>query len=142
MIEQAQDFRDESDALFALLDPLDEQDWSRKTQFKDWTINDVIAHLHFADYAADLSLKDGAAFKDFARRLTAPIKPGGRRLDATHDWLGGTRNRALLERWREFYRATADRFAGGDPTQRVGWYGPVRGGRRSIQASLLDTRAP
>src|SRR5579859_5694083 len=111
MIEQAKDFRDEADALFALLDPLDERDWNRKTQFKEWTINDVIAHLHFADYAADLSLKDGAAFKDFARSMMAPPKPGARRLDATHAWLDGARNRVLLNRWRDFYRAMADRFA-------------------------------
>ena len=45
MIQQALDFQAESDALFALLDPLTDQDWERKSQFKEWTINDVIAHL-------------------------------------------------------------------------------------------------
>src|SRR5712692_7418259 len=132
MIEQARDFRDEADALFALIDPLDELDWERRTQFKDWTINDVIAHLHFADYAADLSLKDSAAFKEFARKLAAPVKPGGRRLDATHEWLGGARNRVLLNCWRDFYRAMADRFAAADPKQRVVWFGPDMSVRSSI----------
>jgi uncharacterized protein (TIGR03084 family) len=141
MIEQATDFRDEADALFALIDPLDERDWSRKTRFKDWTINDVIAHLHFADYAADLSLSDGAAFKDFARSMMVPPKPGERRLDATHQWLGGMKNHGLLVRWRDFYRAMADRFAAADPKQRVKWFGPDMSVRSSITARLMETWA-
>ena len=141
MIEQATDFRDEADALFALIDPLDDRDWSRKTQFKDWTINDVIAHLHFADYAADLSLSDGAAFKDFARSMMVPPKPGARRLDATHQWLGGMKNHGLLVRWRDFYRAMADRFAAADPKQRVKWFGPDMSVRSSITARLMETWA-
>jgi uncharacterized protein (TIGR03083 family) len=67
MIEQALDFREEADALARLIETRSEQDWERKTQFKEWTINDVIGHLHFSDFAADLSLRDGVAFKDFVR---------------------------------------------------------------------------
>jgi uncharacterized protein (TIGR03084 family) len=141
MIEQATDFRDEADALFALIEPLADSDWSRKTQFKDWTINDVIAHLHFADYAADLSLSDGAAFKDFARSMMVPPKPGARRLDATHQWLGGMKKHGLLVRWRDFYRAMADRFAAADPKQRVKWFGPDMSVRSSITARLMETWA-
>jgi hypothetical protein len=44
MLPQALDFRDESDALFALLDTLDDSDWARETQFKYWTPNDIVAH--------------------------------------------------------------------------------------------------
>src|SRR5579864_6981405 len=119
MLEQATDFRDESDALFALLDPLDEHDWERKTQFKEWTINDIVAHLHFGNYAADLSLKDSAAFTAFMRGFSSARKPGTRHLDLTHAWLEGTRNRALLDHWREFYREMADRFLVADPKKRV-----------------------
>ena len=43
MLDQALDFRVESDVFFDLLDSLEEPDWSRPTQFKDWTINDVLA---------------------------------------------------------------------------------------------------
>jgi hypothetical protein len=59
MLDQALDFRDESDALFALLDTLANDDWARETQFKRWTPDDIIAHLHMGNYAADLSLKSG-----------------------------------------------------------------------------------
>ena len=65
MLQQALDFRQESDAVFTLLDGLDDQDWGRKTQFKEWTLNDIIAHLHMGNHAADLSLQD-------TKRLSGP----------------------------------------------------------------------
>jgi uncharacterized protein (TIGR03084 family) len=141
MVEQATDFRDESDALFDILDPLDERDWDRKTQFKDWSINDIVAHLHFGNYAADLSLKDSAAFTAFMRGFSSARKPGTRHLDLTHAWLDDTRNRALLNRWREFYPEMADRFLVADPKKRVPWVGPTMSVRSSITARLMEAWA-
>ena len=69
MLQQALDFRGESEAVFALLDGLKDQDWGRKTQFKAWTINDIVAHLHMGDYAADLSLQDANTFLDLVKRI-------------------------------------------------------------------------
>ncbi|MGH7842896.1 MAG: TIGR03084 family metal-binding protein [Candidatus Binataceae bacterium] len=141
MIQQAIDFRDESDALFALLEPLDDRDWERKTQFKDWTINDVLAHLHFGNYLADLSLKDADAFTALMRNNAAARKPGASHLSITHAWLDGIRHRALLDRWRDFYRETAEHFAVADPKQRVRWVGPDMSVRSSITARLMETWA-
>ena len=141
MVEQATDFRDESNALFNLLEPLDEHDWDRRTQFKDWTINDIIAHLHFGNYAADLSLKDSAAFTAFMRGFSAARKPGTRHLDLTHAWLDGIRNRALLDRWHDFYPEMADRFLVADAKKRVPWAGPTMSVRSSITARLMETWA-
>ena len=139
MIQQAFDFRDESDALFALLEPMSDSDWARATQFKRWTLNDIVAHLHLGNYLADLSLKDSAAFTEFMRGLAS--KPGGRRLDSTHAWLDGLRNHALLDRWREFYREMADRFAVSEPRKRVKWVGPDMSVLSSITARLMETWA-
>jgi uncharacterized protein (TIGR03084 family) len=141
MLQQARDFCEESEALFALLGSLEEQDWQRKTQFKGWTINDVIAHLHFGNYLADLSLQDSAAFVDFVRNWMALGKQKGGHMAATHAWLDGTRNRALLERWRDFYREMTDRFVVADPKQRVKWVGPDMSVRSSITARLMETWA-
>ena len=115
MLDQALDFRVESDVFFALLDSLEEPDWSRPTQFKDWTINDVLAHIHLGNYLADLSLQDSRAFLDFIQTFGRANKKGASRLAATHEWLDGLCNRALLQRWREFYAAMSDRFADADP---------------------------
>ncbi len=103
MIQQAIDFRDESEALYRLLAPLSEADFERPTQFKGWTVHDVVSHLHAWNRAADLSLNDPPAFADFRTKLLTEMA-GGRALRAVEtDWLDGAKNRARLEQWREFY---------------------------------------
>jgi uncharacterized protein (TIGR03084 family) len=141
MLQQAIDFRDECDALFTLLSALEETNWAKKTQFKEWTINDIIAHLHFGDYAADLSLQGDVAFKDFVRQIAEANKQGLKHLEFVHVWLGQTKNRDLLARWRKFSLAMAERFAAADPKQRVLWFGPDMSVRSSITARLMETWA-
>ena len=46
-MKQTVDFLAECEALSAVLDPLDGDDFARPTQFKGWRIEDVIVHLHF-----------------------------------------------------------------------------------------------
>ena len=45
MFQQPLDFRDESEALYKLLESLGDADFDRKTQFKDWTVNAIISRL-------------------------------------------------------------------------------------------------
>jgi uncharacterized protein (TIGR03084 family) len=141
VLDQALDFRDESDALFQLIENLDDSDWTRATQFKHWTANDIIAHLHMGNYAADLSLKGGEEFANYARQLAELGGASGRHLDATHAWLGGMKTRELLRRWRVFYREMADRFVVADPRKRVKWFGPDMSVLSSISARLMETWA-
>jgi uncharacterized protein (TIGR03084 family) len=141
MLDQALDFRDESDALFALLDTLARRDWARETQFKRWTPDDIIAHLHMGNYAADLSLKSGDEFIAFGRRLAELGRHPAGHLDATHAWLGGIKNRDLLLQWRDFYREMADRFSVAEPRKRVKWFGPDMSVLSSISARLMETWA-
>jgi hypothetical protein len=56
VLQQAIDYRDECDALGGLLDGLDDEALRQTTGFRQWTINDVIAHLYLFDRAADLTL--------------------------------------------------------------------------------------
>jgi uncharacterized protein (TIGR03084 family) len=141
MLEQATDFREESEALFALLNPLSDGEWEQKTQFKGWTINDVVAHLHFGNYAADLSLQDSTAFVAFMQSRTSTRTQGGGHLGLTHAWLGGTKGRALLQLWRDFYLEMTERFVVADPKMRVKWVGPDMSVRSSITARLMETWA-
>ena len=62
MLEQAADFRAESDVLYDLLAPLSEDEFKRPTLFKEWTTNDILAHLHWGNMQADLSLNNEAKF--------------------------------------------------------------------------------
>ena len=141
MLHQAIDFRDECAALFEILDPLSGADWSRETQFKHWTIDDVVAHLHIFNVAAGLSLTDESAFTGFMARFNAAMKRGDGHLKFTHAWLDGSRGRELLGRWREGYLEIAGQFAEADPKARVKWAGPEMSVRSSITARLMETWA-
>lgn len=141
MLEQGQDFEAESDALLALLDYLDDADWQRETQFKRWTINDIIGHLHFFNYAADTGLRDSDEFAGLMRQVAAAAKQGTSHLAFTHSWLGGTKNGDLMQVWRDFYHEMAARFQRADPKKRVPWAGPTMSVRSSITARLMETWA-
>ena len=54
-MKQAFDFRDESSYLFDILKDLSENDLNTKTQFKKWTFNTIIRHLHVWNYAAKVA---------------------------------------------------------------------------------------
>ena len=47
MMPQANDFREECDAVAELLVPMTDVDFDRPTRFKAWTINHIMQHLHF-----------------------------------------------------------------------------------------------
>lgn len=138
MLEQAIDFREESEALYALLEPLSEEDFERQTRFKDWTLNDVIGHLHHWNWAADYSLRDGDAFQAWVNELMPEVTTHGIRT-VEKRWLEGLRGRKLLRTWRNFYLEMSERFEAADPKQRVKWAGPDMSVRSSITARLMET---
>ncbi len=141
MIEQAIDFRDESEALYTLIAAQDDGVFTRNTLFKDWTVDDVIGHLHMFNVAADLSLTDPEGFDAFLAGLMGALKQGRSMRAYTVEWLDGLAGRALLEAWRDTYRPMADRFAAADPKVRVKWAGPDMSVRSSITARLMETWA-
>ncbi|MFN3230730.1 MAG: TIGR03084 family metal-binding protein [Alphaproteobacteria bacterium] len=138
-LSTAWDFRDESDALYTLVAPLKSKDWERKTQFKDWTINDVIGHLHIWNHAALLSLQDEDAFSAFMNDAVGTMRGPGGHLAFTREWLDGASGLALLDRWRELYVEASEAFAAADPKKRVKWAGPDMSVRSSITARLMET---
>lgn len=140
VMPQAIDFRDESDALYALLKPVEESRFQTATQFKGWTIDDVLQHLHYFNWMAEISLLEPEKFKAeyaafSARRAETDF------LVATNERLGGLKGKALLETWRETVHKVADSFAPADPKQRVEWAGPSMSARSSITARLMETWA-
>lgn len=141
MIQQAIDFHDESEALYSLIKPVDEEEFAKPTQFKNWTINDVIGHLHMWNWAADLSLNDSAAFEKFLGSLIEHFGAGGNLRQFETNWLEGLNGRKLLDRWREFYSDMSKRFEVADPDLRVKWAGPDMDVRSHISARLMETWA-
>lgn len=138
-LPQADDFRAESETLNAILEPLSDTDFDRATQFKGWTLNDVLVHLHFWNGAADLSTTDEAAFQDLMQRLMGAMQSGGmRRFENAEVAERGT---ALREAWIARARDMAARWAGMDPKRRLPWAGPSMSARSSITARQMETWA-
>lgn len=137
-MQQATDFLDESEALSALLAPLSDAEFETPTQFKGWTINNIIRHLHVWNIAADLALSDEAAFSEFITKMMAGIR-GGRLPDFEADYLGGLSGHDLVAAWTTQYCAMTPRFAAADPKHRVKWVGPDMSVISSITARLMET---
>lgn len=137
-MQQATDFMEESEALSALLKPLSNPEFETPTQFKGWTINNVIRHLHVWNIAADFALSDETAFKDFIAKMMAGVR-GGRLPDFEVEYLGGLSGQALVLAWIAQFRAMIPRFAAANPKHRVKWVGPEMSVISSITARLMET---
>jgi uncharacterized protein (TIGR03084 family) len=137
----ARDFKEESEALYALVAPLDEEALNRPTAFKGWTIAMVIRHLHIWNLAAGMSLKADGSFEDYYAKLAAHLAKGGKMTGFESEWLDGLAGRALVEAWRKGFVATAEKFATADPSARVKWAGPDMSVRSSLTARLMETWA-
>lgn len=139
-MQQAEDFREVSRAVEEVVTPLTEEDFSRTTGFKDWTIDQILRHLHVWNYAAHLSLTDEPAFKEWMSETADAVGKGS--LPAYEEsFLDGLSGHALLRTWADFYPVVADAFAKADPSRRVAWAGPSMSARSSITARLMETWA-
>lgn len=140
-MQQAEDFRTESRALSELLAPLSEADFDQVTQFKNWTINDVLGHLHMFNVAADLTLQDGAKFERFFADIAKKLAQGMTLVETQYPWLDGLSGRALYDAWCQGAESLADSYARADPQTRVKWAGPEMSARSSITARQMETWA-
>ena len=139
-MQQATDFLNESEALNALLLPLSEADFQSPTQFKGWTINNIIRHLHVWNIAVDLSLQDEAAFSAFVAAMMAGVR-GGKLPEFEVSYLNNLSGHALLSAWMQRVETTAAAFAATDPKLRLKWVGPDMSALSSITARLMETWA-
>lgn len=139
MFQQPTDFRDESEGLYGLLVDLPDAAFERRTQFKDWTVGDVISHLHAWNLAAGLSLTDPDKFAEFRDALLAGLQGGATIREMEVLLLDEASGRARLEQWHDFSVHMAASFAAADPKQRVQWAGPEMSVRSSITARLMET---
>ncbi|MEM9726088.1 MAG: TIGR03084 family metal-binding protein [Pseudomonadota bacterium] len=137
-LAQADDFLAESEALGDLLETLAPADWDRPTQFKDWTPNDVVVHLHFWNKAADLSSTDEPAFLMLLQDIMGSIGQGLRPYENAKI---AERGPELLALWRGYFREMAARWRDYDPKRRLKWAGPDMSARSSISARQMETWA-
>ena len=138
-MEQAAHFLEESNQLYSLVGSLSESQFDQPTQFKGWTVNDILAHLHFWNMGADLALNDPDAFTDMFEGLYGALKEG--KLRDHENALIKERGFDLVAVWRELYSDMGMRWQKIDPKQRVKWAGPDMSVRSSISARQMETWA-
>lgn len=137
-MQQALDFRDESDALHALLAPLGDKDFDTVTLFKGWTIDNILRHLHVWNIAVGKSLDGEAAFADFLKSLMGTERGIAFTLMEGR-YLDGLSGSALLAAWHYEYKQLCDRFVLADPKARLKWVGPDMSALSSVTARLMET---
>jgi len=138
-MQQARDFLNECQAVARLLAPLGADDFRRETQFKGWTINEILQHLHFFDRLAGLSITDPDSFDAGYAALNDKRAQGQSLTQATDALLNGLQGAALRTAWQQGARDLAAMFEGTDPKARVKWVGPGMSARSSITARLMET---
>jgi uncharacterized protein (TIGR03084 family) len=140
-IQQVEDFREEARVLADVLESIGEDDWERETTFKQWTVNDVVQHLHFSDNMALLSATDVDAYVKLRDEVRAAREGGSSLLALTRSRIGHIRGRQLLEAWKAHWERLCDALAAKDPSERLTWSGPDMGLRMFATARQMETWA-
>ncbi|MCI5043648.1 MAG: TIGR03084 family metal-binding protein [Aquisalinus sp.] len=145
MLQAAIDFKEECDALAAILQDATDADFHQVTQFKDWTIEDVIGHLHLWNIAAAETLKGRENWMVFFTFVMEQMGQGAGHPQLQRAWFekhaGDIKGKALFEAWRDFYPELSSAYANSDPAQRVAWAGPDMSTESKIIARQMETWA-
>ncbi|MEO0612606.1 MAG: TIGR03084 family metal-binding protein [Pseudomonadota bacterium] len=140
--EAAPDFSAEGTALHTVLAPLNDDALRASTQFKDWTIEDIITHLFLWNEAALLTLTDPPAFQTLVAKVMSRLGAGDDHRALQRAWLTETHPGAagpnLIEHWYKSHRHCAAGFGEADPDQRVAWFGPPMTARSKIIARQME----
>lgn len=139
-LSEAQDFLTETEVLHSAIADLPQDAFDTATQFKGWTINDVLVHLHFWNRAADLSASDEAAFHDMIAPVVASFQKG-EGMRAPENAAIPERGPALRKAWIDHARDMAARWQQMDPKARLPWAGLSMSARSSITARQMETWA-
>ncbi len=138
-MQQVDDFAQECTTLDALLQSLHADDWTRSTQFKSWTVNDVMVHLHYWNRMAHWSWVDEARFDAELNTMMQGIAQGSMR--AVENAAISERGAALRDAWRAHLDAMLPLWRDIDPKARLKWAGPSMSARSSITARQMETWA-
>ncbi len=138
MTPEALDFKAECDQIHALLKDCDPIVFDYVTLFKNWTIGDVIRHLHLWNIAADMSLNDPDAFLEFISQTMTQMGAGSGHLAIQTAYFDGQSSAEVFAAWAEYYPIMAETFCAADPDMRVKWAGPDMSVRSSIIARQME----
>lgn len=141
-MKQADDFLEETETLAAILSGLDDAGFGTPTLFKQWTIDDVLRHLHHFNLMAIWSAFEPDRFSaEYARFRALRADGDGTMTEASSIMLDGLSGPELCAAWLATAREMCPRFATADPRARVKWAGPDMSVRTSITARQMETWA-
>jgi len=138
-MQQASDFLEESQILARCLEAAPDRIFATKTQFKSWTVDDILGHLHFFNAAAEAALAGADAFDAMMAPAMERFASGAKILDLQFPWLGDLQGRALLDAWQQGATRVAEAYEAADPKARVKWLGPEMSALSSITARQMET---
>lgn len=141
MLEQIADLQADATDLHDLLLGRDERDFARVTQFKGWTINDVILHLHASDLMALSAATNPDGFQVLMAGIKAKRAGGMPLIEENRERVGPLAGRALLDRWWSMLDELCDVLAKKDPETRLKWAGPDMGVRMFTTARQMEVWA-
>lgn len=143
-LEEAEDFKAESESIAAILTGLSDADYNTVTQFKSWTIYDILAHLHLWNMAADWTLNDPDKFTALMVDVMTVFQGGKTHQDLQRGWCekqGLDTGTKLYAAWVDGVKNVTEKYAVADPDKRVKWGGPDMSVRSCIIARQMETWA-
>ena len=138
-MQQAYDFLKESTLLYELLLERNESDLELITQFKNWSIQDVIGHLYLFNVAAIKTVDGPKSFEEFFIPFLQQLQKGKTMVEAQVPWLNGLSGKVLLNKWWDSCLELEKIYSNIDPKLRVKWAGPEMSARSSITARQMET---
>ena len=138
-MQQAHDFLKESKLLYELLLEINESDYELTTQFKNWSIQDVIGHLYLFNMAAIKTVDGPKSFDDFFLPFLLQLQKGKTMVEVQVPWLDGLSGKFLLNEWWDSCLELEKIYSNTDPKLRVKWAGPEMSARSSITARQMET---
>ena len=138
MLQQIIDLEAEGKALFGTLSKRPDADFARVTAFKEWTIADVLRHLHIGDTMAELSVTDPDAFQRFLGDTRSKRAAGISPRDDARARFGYLDGQVLLNAWHAKLDSLIARLAAKSPDARLKWAGPDMGVRMFATARQME----
>ncbi len=133
MFQQVTDLKEEGEDLRRYLKTLDSASWSRRTPFNNWSVNQVVQHLHGTDRAAVRSIKDPEGFRQNLSEQGMLTNVSSAADEQRPE------GRELFEQWWSYFEELCALLEDTDPSQRVPWFGPDMGVRMFATARQMET---
>jgi len=135
---EAMDFKADCDQIQDLLKSREAEIFEKETLFKNWTIGDIMRHLHLWNIAADMSLNAPRKFMEFVTEAMGKIGAGASHITLQDECFSGQTSTDVFRDWAKYYPDMATRFHGAAPDKRVKWAGPDMSVRSCIIARQME----